>query len=162
MGRRGDRIRRRTTFSAGMILFVGGSLLAAIATSAGSLIGACAVQGVGGALVLPAALSSAKPLLPRGAAMSRTIPGALISVEAVPADARDSLARATEASAGALIGQLRGANSEVGAQLGSARDTVISKLSEAFAHSAAWSIGLGSVMVMREMKRGRSFAIARR
>ncbi|MGV0379507.1 hypothetical protein [Corynebacterium lehmanniae] len=94
--------------------------------------------------------------------MSRTIPGALISVEAVPADARDSLARATEASAGALIGQLRGANSEVGAQLGSARDTVISKLSEAFAHSAAWSIGLGSVMVMREMKRGRSFAIARR
>lgn len=82
--------------------------------------------------------------------MSRTIPDALNHVDAVPAEVRDGLARATEASAGSLIGQLRGADSEVSVQLGSARDTVIAQLSEAFVHSTAWSIGFGSVMVMRE------------
>lgn len=47
-----------------MILFVGGSLLAAIATSAGSLIGARAVQSVGGARVQQVPLSSVNSLLP--------------------------------------------------------------------------------------------------
>lgn len=61
-GRLGDRIGRRTTFAAGVILFVGGSLLAAVASGAASLIGARAVQGVGGALVLPATLSSVNSL----------------------------------------------------------------------------------------------------
>lgn len=61
-GRLGDRIGRRTTFAAGVILFVGGSLLAASANGAGSLIAARAVQGVGGALVLPATLSSVNSL----------------------------------------------------------------------------------------------------
>mgnify|MGYP001943545559 CR=1 FL=1 len=57
-GRLGDRVGRKTTFVAGVILFVAGSLLAATATGATSLISARAVQGVGGALVLPATLSS--------------------------------------------------------------------------------------------------------
>lgn len=61
-GRLGDRIGRRTTFAAGVILFVGGSLLAAVTSGAGSLIGARAAQGVGGALVLPATLSSVNSL----------------------------------------------------------------------------------------------------
>ena len=61
-GRLGDRIGRRTTFATGVILFVSGSLLAAAASGAGSLIAARAVQGVGGALVLPATLSSVNSL----------------------------------------------------------------------------------------------------
>ena len=61
-GRLGDRIGRRTTFIAGVVLFVAGSLLAATATGAGSLIASRAVQGIGGALVLPATLSSVNSL----------------------------------------------------------------------------------------------------
>lgn len=61
-GRLGDRIGRRTTFAVGVVLFVAGSLLAALAAGAGTLIGARAVQGVGGALVLPATLSSVNSL----------------------------------------------------------------------------------------------------
>lgn len=61
-GRLGDRVGRKTTFAAGVALFVGGSLLAAGASGAGSLIAARAVQGVGGALVLPATLSSVNSL----------------------------------------------------------------------------------------------------
>lgn len=61
-GRLGDRVGRKTTFAAGVALFVGGSLLAAGASGASSLIAARAVQGVGGALVLPATLSSVSSL----------------------------------------------------------------------------------------------------
>lgn len=61
-GRLGDRVGRKTAFAAGVALFVGGSLLAAGASGASSLIAARAVQGVGGALVLPATLSSVSSL----------------------------------------------------------------------------------------------------
>ena len=61
-GRLGDRIGRRTTFAAGVVLFVGGSLLAATASGPGSLIASRTVQGVGGALVLPSTLSSVNSL----------------------------------------------------------------------------------------------------
>lgn len=61
-GRLGDRIGRRTAFAAGVFLFVAGSLLAAGATGVSTLIAARAVQGVGGALVLPATLSSVNSL----------------------------------------------------------------------------------------------------
>lgn len=61
-GRLGDRVGRRTTFAAGVVLFVGGSLLAAMASGSGSLIASRAVQGVGGALVLPSTLSSVNSL----------------------------------------------------------------------------------------------------
>ncbi|MGV0345732.1 MFS transporter [Corynebacterium coyleae] len=61
-GRLGDRVGRRTTFAAGVALFIGGSLLAGLSTTATTLITARAVQGVGGALVLPATLSSVNSL----------------------------------------------------------------------------------------------------
>lgn len=57
-GRLGDRLGRRAMFIVGVIVFVLGSLLAGLAGSATALIVARAVQGVGGALVLPATLSS--------------------------------------------------------------------------------------------------------
>lgn len=58
VGRLGDRIGRRRLFLAGTAVFVIGSVLAALAGGAGSLIGARLVQGVGGALILPSTLST--------------------------------------------------------------------------------------------------------
>lgn len=53
-----DRLGRRLMFVVGTVVFVAGSLLAAVASSAGPLIAARVVQGVGGACVLPATLST--------------------------------------------------------------------------------------------------------
>jgi DHA2 family methylenomycin A resistance protein-like MFS transporter len=52
-----DRIGARTVFVSGLVIFAFGSVLATIAPSAGALIGAQAVLGVGAALVLPTSLS---------------------------------------------------------------------------------------------------------
>ncbi|MEA2321419.1 MAG: transporter, family, methylenomycin resistance protein [Solirubrobacteraceae bacterium] len=52
-----DRIGARTVFVSGLAIFAFGSVLATIAPSAGALIGAQAVLGVGAALVLPTSLS---------------------------------------------------------------------------------------------------------
>lgn len=57
-GRLGDRIGRRTTLDIGLVLFAAGSLLAGVATGPAGLIAARAVQGVGGAFVLPSTLST--------------------------------------------------------------------------------------------------------
>lgn len=57
-GRLGDRLGRRRLFVVGIVVFVGGSLLAALASGAGTLIVARVVQGVGGACILPATLST--------------------------------------------------------------------------------------------------------
>lgn len=57
-GRLGDRIGRRKLFIIGVALFMAGSILAALSGSAGMLILSRVVQGVGGAAVLPATLSS--------------------------------------------------------------------------------------------------------
>jgi EmrB/QacA subfamily drug resistance transporter len=56
-GRLGDAFGRRRMFIAGLVLFVGASLFAALAPSGGLLILARLVQGVGGAAVLPTSLS---------------------------------------------------------------------------------------------------------
>ena len=56
-GRLGDAFGRRRVFIAGLSLFVGASLLAAVAPSGGFLILARFVQGIGGAAVLPTSLS---------------------------------------------------------------------------------------------------------
>jgi EmrB/QacA subfamily drug resistance transporter len=56
-GRAADLLGRRRVFVAGMVLFGLASLAAGVATSPGLLIAARAVQGVGGALLSPAALS---------------------------------------------------------------------------------------------------------
>ncbi|MFZ2530350.1 MAG: MFS transporter [Rhodococcus sp. (in: high G+C Gram-positive bacteria)] len=57
-GRLGDRLGRRKMFIAGVLVFMLGSVLAALAGSATALIAARVVQGVGGAFVLPTTLSS--------------------------------------------------------------------------------------------------------
>lgn len=58
LGRAGDRWGRRAFFLAGVAVFVGSSLWAAAAGSPQLLIGARFVQGIGGAMILPATLSS--------------------------------------------------------------------------------------------------------
>lgn len=57
-GRLGDRLGRRMLFIAGVVVFIGGSLMAAASDSSTALIVARVVQGVGGALVLPCTLST--------------------------------------------------------------------------------------------------------
>ncbi|QBJ96620.1 DHA2 family efflux MFS transporter permease subunit [Rhodococcus sp. ABRD24] len=57
-GRLGDRLGRRLLFIVGVVVFIGGSLLAAASDSSTALIVARLVQGVGGALVLPCTLST--------------------------------------------------------------------------------------------------------
>jgi EmrB/QacA subfamily drug resistance transporter len=56
-GRAADLLGRRAVFMAGLALFSGASLAAGLAWSPGSMIAARAVQGLGGALLSPAALS---------------------------------------------------------------------------------------------------------
>ena len=56
-GRLADLLGRRRMFIAGLALFSAASLLCGIAWSSGSLVGFRAVQGLGGALLAPAALS---------------------------------------------------------------------------------------------------------
>src|SRR5205809_664092 len=66
----GDRFGRRRLFVIGLAIFTGASALAALAPSAGVLIAARAVQGVGGAIVTPLTLtilSAGVPANRRGA-----------------------------------------------------------------------------------------------
>lgn len=56
-GALGDRFGRKGALQAGLLAFLGGSLLAASASSATGIIAARAVMGVGGALIMPATLS---------------------------------------------------------------------------------------------------------
>jgi len=57
-GRLADRWGRKRLFLAGLVVFVAGSLLAAMAEASGPLIGARAVQAVGAALIMPSTLST--------------------------------------------------------------------------------------------------------
>jgi EmrB/QacA subfamily drug resistance transporter len=56
-GRLGDILGRRRLFITGLVVFAGSSLLCGLAWSEGSLIAFRALQGLGGALLAPAALS---------------------------------------------------------------------------------------------------------
>jgi EmrB/QacA subfamily drug resistance transporter len=56
-GRAADLLGRRRLFVAGLIVFTASSLLAGLAWSEASLIGARAIQGLGAAVITPAALS---------------------------------------------------------------------------------------------------------
>jgi EmrB/QacA subfamily drug resistance transporter len=56
-GRMADLLGRRRIFLAGLVVFTAGSLLAGFAWSEASLIGARAFQGLGAAIISPAALS---------------------------------------------------------------------------------------------------------
>jgi EmrB/QacA subfamily drug resistance transporter len=57
-GRLADRWGRKRLFLAGLVVFVAGSVLAALADAGGALIMARAVQAVGAALVMPSTLST--------------------------------------------------------------------------------------------------------
>jgi EmrB/QacA subfamily drug resistance transporter len=65
-GRAGDLFGRRKLFLAGVSLFTFASLLDGLATSPGFLVGARALQGLGAALVAPAALSIITTTVPEG------------------------------------------------------------------------------------------------
>jgi EmrB/QacA subfamily drug resistance transporter len=65
-GRLADLLGRRRLFMAGLVLFATSSLLCGIAWSEGSLIGFRAIQGLGGALLAPAALSLLMTTFPEG------------------------------------------------------------------------------------------------
>ena len=56
-GRAGDLLGRKRLFLIGLVIFTGASLIDGLATSEGMLIGARALQGLGAALISPAALS---------------------------------------------------------------------------------------------------------
>lgn len=56
-GSLGDRYGRRTALSAGLLIFVGGSVASGLATSAQTLIVTRSIMGIGGALIMPATLS---------------------------------------------------------------------------------------------------------
>jgi EmrB/QacA subfamily drug resistance transporter len=68
----GDRFGRRRVFTFGLLLFTGASALAALSTSATMLDAARALQGIGGAVVMPLTLtilSAAVPAERRGMAL---------------------------------------------------------------------------------------------
>jgi EmrB/QacA subfamily drug resistance transporter len=70
-GRAADLLGRRRVFLSGTALFALTSLACAVASSRGLLIGARALQGLGGAVISPASLSIITSSLPEGAARNR-------------------------------------------------------------------------------------------
>jgi EmrB/QacA subfamily drug resistance transporter len=72
-GRAGDLLGRRRMFIAGLLLFTAASLAGGLATSQAWLLAARAVQGVGGAVVAPAALALIATTFPDGRQRSRAM-----------------------------------------------------------------------------------------
>nr|WP_238420681.1 MFS transporter [Streptomyces taklimakanensis] len=72
-GRAGDLFGRRKVFRVGLVVFALASLLGGLATSGGVLIAARALQGVGAAIIAPAALSLLATTFPAGAARNKAL-----------------------------------------------------------------------------------------
>jgi EmrB/QacA subfamily drug resistance transporter len=72
-GRMADLLGRRRVFIAGLVLFGAASLVGGLATSEGTLIAARAVQGLGGALLSPAALSIITTTFPEGSERNKAL-----------------------------------------------------------------------------------------
>ena len=72
-GRAGDLFGRRRMFILGLVLFSAASLAGGLATSGAWLLAARAVQGAGGAIVAPTALSLVATTFPEGAARNRAM-----------------------------------------------------------------------------------------
>jgi EmrB/QacA subfamily drug resistance transporter len=72
-GRAGDILGRRRVFITGILLFTVASLLGGFATSQAWLLGARALQGVGGAIVAPTALSLITTTFPEGPRRNRAM-----------------------------------------------------------------------------------------
>ena len=73
MGRAADLIGRRRVLAVGFALFGGASLACGLATSAGVLLAARAVQGVGAAAISPAALALLTATVPPGPRRTRAL-----------------------------------------------------------------------------------------
>jgi len=72
-GRMADLIGRRRLFMAGLVLFAVASLAGGLATSPGLLVAARAVQGLGAALLSPAALSLVTVMFTEGAERNKAL-----------------------------------------------------------------------------------------
>ena len=72
-GRLADRVGRRRAFIGGLVLFAVASLACGLAPTGAALLGARAVQGLGAALVSPAALSLITAAHPDGRARARAL-----------------------------------------------------------------------------------------
>jgi EmrB/QacA subfamily drug resistance transporter len=72
-GRMGDLWGRRRMFVLGLVLFSLASLLGGLASDLGTLVAARALQGVGAAIVAPAALSLITTSVPEGSARTRAL-----------------------------------------------------------------------------------------
>jgi MFS family permease len=72
-GQAADLLGRRRLFMAGMAIFTGASLACALATSDAFLIIMRGLQGLGAAVVLPAALSIVMNMFPEGAERNRAL-----------------------------------------------------------------------------------------
>jgi EmrB/QacA subfamily drug resistance transporter len=72
-GRLADLLGRRTVFMAGLVVFAVASLLGGLASNEGQLIVARALQGLGGALLSPAALSLVTTLFSEGAERNKAL-----------------------------------------------------------------------------------------
>jgi EmrB/QacA subfamily drug resistance transporter len=85
-GRAADLFGRRRMFYAGTLLFSGASLICAIAPTAGTLVAARALQGIGGAILSPATLAIITTSFDEGAPRNRAL-GAWGAVGAIGATA---------------------------------------------------------------------------
>jgi len=72
-GRAADLLGRRAVLIGGLLLFTAGSLACGLAQSSGLLIGARAMQGLGGAIISPAALSILTVTFPEGQERNRAL-----------------------------------------------------------------------------------------
>jgi EmrB/QacA subfamily drug resistance transporter len=72
-GRAGDLLGRKRLFLVGLVIFNGASLLDGLASSEGMLIGARALQGLGAALISPAALSIVSTTFAEGAERAKAL-----------------------------------------------------------------------------------------
>lgn len=72
-GRLADLLGRRRVFVAGLVLFAAASLAGGLASSSSQLIAARAVQGLGGALLAPAALSILTTIFPAGSERNKAL-----------------------------------------------------------------------------------------
>src|SRR5205809_2110773 len=72
-GRAGDLLGRKRIFLIGLVVFTTASLLDGLATSEGMLIGARALQGLGAALISPAALSIISTTFAEGAERAKAL-----------------------------------------------------------------------------------------
>jgi EmrB/QacA subfamily drug resistance transporter len=72
-GRAADLLGRRRVLIAGLLIFTAGSLACGLAQQSGVLIGARAAQGLGGAIISPAALSILTVTFPEGQERNRAL-----------------------------------------------------------------------------------------